>query len=259
MPITAGIDVGAENIKVVVLNNGSAASSIFPLGIESIKKTLEKGLELTAEMAGVAKGEINFIVSTGCGYRDVFFANEKVSGAFCIARAISKITLSASTVVDIGAEKTLVVKCREGRVLNIARNDVCAAGSGRWVEMACKLLDLPANKAGELSLKSNTNIHVESICAVFAETEIISLIHMKNKPEDIMKGVFRGLATRIYPLIIKAGLENNILMVGGLAKNVGIVKAMEAIIGNNIWVPDDPITIGAMGAAIIATERVSKV
>jgi predicted CoA-substrate-specific enzyme activase len=162
---------------------------------------------------------------------------------------------SADTVIDMGADKCLVVKCRDGKPLNTVRNDRCASGTGRFLKVAAKPLGVDVEEMGRLSLDSHKDVEINNTCAVFAESEIISLIHLKQHPEDIARAVFRGLARRVYTMIIKVDFKKDLVMVGGIAKNVGMVKAMEEQAGCHILIPEDPIIVGALGAALIASER----
>jgi predicted CoA-substrate-specific enzyme activase len=162
---------------------------------------------------------------------------------------------SADTVVDIGADKCLVVKCREGRLLNIARNDRCASGTGRFLKVAAAPLGLDPQEMGNLSLISQRTVEITNTCAVFAESEIISLIHQKHRPEDIAKAVFRGLAGRISTLLMKVDFKPDLVIVGGVAKNPGMVNAMEEQAGFPVVVPPEPMITGALGAALLAVQK----
>ncbi|MDD5312682.1 MAG: acyl-CoA dehydratase activase, partial [Dehalococcoidia bacterium] len=159
------------------------------------------------------------------------------------------------TVVDIGADKCLVVKCQHGRPFKTARNDRCAAGTSRFLRIAAKPLGVDVREMGRLALRSQMEIEIDSVCAVFAESEIISLIHQKKHPEDIARAVFKGLASRIYTLLVKVGFEKSLVMVGGVARNEGLVRALEEKAGCSIMIPEEPMIAGALGAALIACEK----
>ncbi len=253
--ITAGIDAGAENMKAVIMGDqGILAYSVIPQGRGAVLAVAQEALNEAAAKAGVIVSDIDSTVATGIGSEYISFA-PKASEASCCARGAGWLLPSAATVVDLGADKCLVVRCREGKLLNVARNDRCASGTGRFLNVAAKPLGIDAAEMGRLSLQSTKSVEINNTCAVFAESEIISLIHLKNNPEDIAKAVFRGLSRRVYTLLIKVSLERDLVMVGGVARNPGMVKAMEEEVGFPIWIPEEPILTGALGGALIAVDR----
>jgi predicted CoA-substrate-specific enzyme activase len=163
---------------------------------------------------------------------------------------------SASIVLDMGAETCMAIRIGKGGVpLNIVRNDRCASGTGRSLKMAAKMLGKSLDEMGALSLLSQEEISINNTCAVFAESEIISKIHNQYRVEDIAKAVFQGLARRAHSLIIKAGQEKDVAMVGGLADNAGMIRALQDELGCAVLVPDQPMIVGALGAALIAREK----
>ena len=254
--ITAGIDAGAENTKVVILGESEIlAYSIVPQGIAPALPVAQKALTEAAERASISPDGIQYVVSTGIGSEYVSFAHEQATESSCCARGVTWWFPHTDTAIDIGADKCLVVKCQHGKPFRTARNDRCAAGTGRFLKIAAKPLGMEVEEMGNLSLQSRSDIGIESTCAVFAESEIISLIHQGYRPEDIAKAVFKGLASRIYTLVLKVGFDKNLVMVGGIAKNIGMVKAMEEQVGCDILVPEEPIISGALGAALIASEN----
>lgn len=254
--ITAGIDVGAENLKVAVLRDGEILShSIAPQGTEAIARLAQRALSEAIARAGLSPGDIEYLAATGVGSAYIPSANEQATEVSCCARGTAWALPSARTVIDIGAEKCLVLRCEQGRAFKSARNDKCAAGTGRCLRIASKLLRVNLEDMGPLSLQSGEEVEIESTCAVFAESEIISLIHKRHRPEDILRGVFKGLARRIYPLVMSVGLERDVAMVGGIARSIGMVRAMQEQLGCEVLVPGEPLIVGALGAALIAAER----
>ena len=253
--ITVGIDAGAENMKAVILgDHGIISYSVIPQGKDAVPSVAEGALKEAAEKAGVALSDIDYMVATGIGSEYISFVQEKATESSCCARGASWLLPSTDTIIDMGADHCLVVRCRDGKLLNTARNDRCASGTGRFLKVAAKPLGIDAEEMGKLSLKSQKNVEINNTCAVFAESEIISLIHLKHHPEDIAKAVFRGLARRVYTLIIKVDFKQDLVMVGGVAKNVGMVKAMEEQAGCPILIPEEPIITGALGGALIGAE-----
>lgn len=254
--ISAGIDAGAENIKVVIVEDERILShSVIPVGRQRIREVVDAALREAIEKAGILASQIESAVGTGVGSNHISSAHEKVSEASCCACGVTWLLPSTDTAIDMGADKCLVVRCEDGKLLNTARNDRCASGTGRFLKVAAKPLGINIEEMGKLSLTSQNRVEINNTCAVFAESEIISLIHLNNRPEDIAKGVFRGLARRVYTLLIKVGFKQDLVMVGGVAKNAGMVKAMEEQAGCSILVPGEPIIVGAFGGALIAAQR----
>jgi len=254
--ITAGIDVGAENTKALIFGaDRILAYSILPQGLQTALPVAEKALAEAAANAGIKVSEIDYLVATGIGSEQVTFCHEYASESAASARGASWLMPETDTAVDIGADKCLVIKCQRGRPFRTARNDRCAAGTSRFLRIAAKPLGINVEEMGRLALRSQEEIEIDSVCAVFAESEIISLIHQKKRPEDIARAVFRGLASRIYTLVVKVGFEKNLVMVGGVAKNVGLVRALEEKTGCRIMIPEEPMIAGALGAALIACEK----
>lgn len=258
--ITGGIDAGGEYLKVVLLDDNKILScSSLPYGRESVLATAQAGLNDAIDKAGIPQSVIEYIAATGSNRGEVSSTQGNFAEPSCCARGANWLAPSTRTVIDLGCDKCTVLKCDSGGVLRIARNDRCAAGTGRYLKMISRLLQVTEEEAGQLSLQSREAINIEATCTVFVESEIISLIHQGRAPEDILRGVFRGLAHRIYPLLLKVAFEREVTLVGGMARNVGIIKALEEQIGYSLVIPEEPIIVGALGAAIMARENVNDV
>ena len=254
--LTAGVDAGAENTKVVILMDDRILShSIIPQGMEGVLPVVQRAMQEALTLAGIKLDKIENIVGTGIGSEYIPFARSQATESSCCARGGSWLCPSMNTLIDIGANKCLVVRCQNGKPLNTVRNDRCASGTGRFLKVAAKPLGVDVEEMGRLSLQSQGEVEISSTCTVFAESEIISLIHLKHRPEDIAKAVFKGLAQRIYTMMLKVGFQKDLLMVGGIACNIGIVKAVAELAGCPVIVPENPILTGALGAALIAAER----
>jgi predicted CoA-substrate-specific enzyme activase len=241
------------------MRDGQVASyCVLPAGGEITAVVAEQALRQAAETAGISVGDVSdigFIAATGSGRKSVPFAKQKTPELACLAKATGWLFPSGKTVIDIGAEKCLALQISGGRTLNFALNDKCAAGSGAFLETVADMLHLPLDDIGPLSLRSQEALEIKNTCVVFAESEIISLIHAKKAREDILRGVFEGLALSIYSLMTRIGVEQDVVMVGGVAKNIGMVKALEKHVGLDIIVPDNPEIAGALGAALVAIEK----
>jgi len=254
--ITAGIDLGCEWAKVVLLEENKILSFIIaPYGMEPISAVARKGFEEALRKAGIQKEQINSLGIVGSRREAASLGGDLLTESICCARGAARLFPATRTIIDLGAEKCLVVGCEAGRPLRSARNDRCAAGTGRYLRMVSKLLNVPVEETEQLSRQTESDVDIETTCAVFAESEIISLLHQKHTPAEIIRGVFKGLAQRIYPLLMNVGLKNDVVMIGGLARNEGLVKAIEVAAKAKICVPEEPAIVGALGAAIVTWER----
>ncbi len=254
--LVIGVDAGAEYLKLIILDDSIIQSyAIIPYLEGSVLSALQRGLDEALNKAQVRENDVEHMVVTGVERQAISCAHEQIQEAFCCARGVTYLFPSAKTVLDLGADKCLAVRFEGTNVLSTAMNDRCAAGSGRFLKMVSNLLSVGMNEMGQLSLQSEKGVDIENTCTVFAESEIISLVHQKHAPKNIIKGAFTGLARRIYPLLATVGFEKDIALVGGLAKNIGLVKAIEDELGFSALIPGEPIIIGALGAAIIGMNR----
>ncbi len=211
-------------------------------------------LNQAAEKAKVSVNDVGHIVATGVGRKYITLATEESPEFLCLSKGIDFLLPSTRTLLDLGARKSLAVKCSGGKTMKFATSSKCAAGTGTYLEMVANVLNVNIYEMGELFFKSKESLEMESTCAVFAESEIISLVHAGAKPEDIVKGVFRGLAGRIYSQLLEVGIEKHVAVVGGVAKSKAMVSALEEKVGFKILVPENPEIVGALGAALIAQE-----
>ncbi len=145
-----------------------------------------------------------------------------------------------------------------GKITDFAVNEKCASGAGSFVEMISSALEVSLEEMGQLSLKSAKSVPINAQCAVFAESEVISLIHARTPKEDISRAVLEALASRISSLARRAGLKQKVILIGGLAKNPGFVRALENDLGTEILLPDHPEFVSALGAALVAEEKAKK-
>jgi benzoyl-CoA reductase subunit D len=208
--------------------------------------------------AGIGRDKLDYIVVTGRGKSFIALADDTAPDAMCLARGIHAVLPGVHSVLDVGAEKALAVRCSEGRVINMASSDKCASGTGTSLQMVSDILDVSLEQMGEISLSSTEVVEVDNTCAVFAESEIISLVHAKKKPRDILKGVYRGLALRLHPLLVQVGLEREVTLAGGVAMDKGVRRALEEKLGYEVVIPGNPFTVNALGAAMIAEAQVGR-
>jgi len=256
-PLFAGIDIGSLSTDVVLLDAGGgvAGSAVVATGA-STRKACAEALARALAGAGGGEADIAFAVATGYGRESVSSAGLRVTEITCHARGARHLFPEARTVFDIGGQDSKVIRLSpDGKVIDFAMNDKCAAGTGRFLEVMARALEMDLEEMGPRSLRSKKALAVSSMCTVFAESEVISLIASGAAPEDIARGIHAAVADRIAALAERTGIVPPAVMTGGVAKNPGARKALEDRFGLSLLVPVEPQTAGALGAALIAREK----
>ncbi len=254
--LAAGVDVGAATAKAAILNGTKLISShVMPTG-ENVKNAADAVMKQVLDKAGVSINDIGYIVATGYGRRKVEFANEVMTELSCHAKGVNVVIPQARTVIDIGGQDSKVISIDEnGNIANFAMNDKCAAGTGRFLEVMAKALNASIEEIGPISLNGMAPCRISSTCTVFAESEMVTLRAEGESRENILAGIHAAMAHRVVIMGNAVGFKNQIVFTGGVARNTGMKKALQDRIGKEIFVPEDPQIIGALGAAIIARER----
>ncbi len=264
--VTAGIDIGSLSADVVILHfddsdeRGRILSySIIPTGVGA-EKTAKKALDVALEKTSIDIKDINFIVATGYGRVNIPFANKNVSEISCHAKGANYTFNSARTVLDMGGQDCKVITCDEtGKVKSFIMNDKCAAGAGRSMEVMAKLVGIPLESVGELSLKIvDKPSDITSTCVLFAHSEVVELLRRGVHKNDILAGACEALTNRVLSLMGRSQIETDLVISGGIAKNIGITKRIEEKLGFSVKIPEEPQIIGALGAAIFAKEILQK-
>lgn len=253
--VVAGIDVGSETTKVLLLGHGEVlARGIAPSGLD-LKEAVQNALNEALAQATLARDALGTVISTGLGRRAVHFAKDDISEFTAAARGAIFLHPNARTVIDVGAEDARVTRCdASGRASTFATNDKCASGTGCFVRTMARTLELPLEEMGPLSLQSSAPVDMCATCVIFAETEVVSLIHTKTPQADIVRAIHDAIASRIAAIARRVGIEAEVILVGGVAKNVGFVASMEAALGTKVLVPEHPEFVTALGAALVAQE-----
>lgn len=251
--ITAGIDIGNQTIKVVILKENKILSSCCLVISGDVISVSQTALDVALTNGQISLDNISSILVTGVGKEKVTFAKSYATDLSCHSKGANYYFPGVRTVIDIGAENCRVSKCdQEGRLLDFTMNDKCATGTGIFLETVAKMLETTVAEIGPLSLKSHRTLTLTTTCAVFAESEIVTEIHRGSPKEEIMWGAHGSVALKTSSLLKRIGITEDVVMTGGVAKNIGVVEALKAQIGLNILVPPDPQVIGALGAAILA-------
>ncbi len=256
MTAVAGIDIGSVTAKTVILDEDKRvlAYSIVEEGLVnewaavlSLKRALKK--------AALRRRQLRRIVSTGYGRELVTFSNMTVTEITCHARGAHFLVPEARTVIDIGGQDSKVMSLdEEGRVATFQMNDKCAAGTGRFLEVMSRALRLTPQRMEALAAESQHPCSVSSVCTVFSESEIISLSAKGCPKQDIVAGLYESIARRTIGLLSAISIRPKVVMTGGVAKNKQLVKVLERMAGIEIFIPEEPQIVGALGAALIALE-----
>ncbi len=256
--IAVGIDVGSLTAQaVVVQNNNIKAYSIVDTGANSQRAAL-KAFETALDQAGLTKDDLYYVVATGYGRVRVPFADLQVTEITCHARGAFYYYPEARTIIDIGGQDSKVISIDDlGMVTDFVMNDKCAAGTGRFLEVMAKALEVEVDTISDLADTSTKAATITSLCTVFAESEVVSLIGQGTPPEDIAAGLLNSVAERTVALAKRVGLQPLVVMTGGVAKNRGVVQSLAAGLGCRVNVPPEPQIVGALGAALIAASNLT--
>ncbi len=258
MPV-AGIDVGSLTAEVVLMDRGEVLHYvIMPTGSNS-KAAAEKAIESALKTAGLSRSDIKYIVATGYGRVSIEFADKRVTEITCHGRGAYFLNPKVRTVIDIGGQDSKVILLNdEGRVLDFAMNDKCAAGTGRFLEVMAQALEVELSGLADLSDKAKNTVAISSMCTVFAESEVVSLIAQGIPQEDIARGLHQSIADRTAGMVRRVGLEEVVMITGGVAKNRAVVRALSEKLKTEIIVPPEPQIAGALGAALLAEEEIAQ-
>ena len=255
--LCAGLDIGSLWTKAVVLRGGSVAGwSMVPSteGSGAAQGALQEALGPT----GAGLHDLGAVVATGAGRKEVPFATRQASEVLCAARGIARLHPGTCGVIDMGGESTRVVKLDEnGQVNEYALNDKCAAGTGIFLDAMARAMGVDVADMGPLSQKSTREVEITSMCVAFAESEVVSLVHNRTPREDILRGIHKSIASRVFGMVTRVGLngsQGRTMVIGGLAQNVGIVACLEDMMKKKLEVPENPRIVVALGAALVAED-----
>ncbi len=252
----AGIDCGAKFVKALILDNGNVLAKGVVLSGFDQKAAAQGALDEALKEAGISQKDVSHITATGTGKEEAVFAQSTFTEVGANARAINRIYPSVRTIIDVGAEAGRAIRINEqGKVIDFAVNDKCAAGAGTFTETMARALELKVEDMGALSLKSQKSVPMNAQCVVFAESEVVSLIHAKHSKEDISRAVHDAVADRIASMARRIGIEKDVALVGGVAKNVGFVDSLKRDLEVDLLIPEDPDFSCALGAAMVAAEK----
>ena len=257
--IVAGCDVGSLSAEAVIMSDGSIISSeiirVRPRPEQSATDVMDKALSKT----GLTYKDIECCVSTGYGRERIPFANGNVSELSCHGKGAQWLVPSVRTVIDVGGQDCKVIRVDEnGKLLNFVMNDKCAAGTGRFLEFMAKVLGVGIEDLGPLALATEKPAPITNMCSIYAESEVLHYVYEGKNPAEIAAGINHAMAERVNSLVKRVGVEKDVCITGGVAKNIGVVKNLEEMLQVNAEaLPVDPQIVGAIGASLFAKEELS--
>jgi len=260
IPYFVGVDIGSVFFKAAVVAGSKLVSyHIIPSG-GNYKLAAGEVVTGALTKAKLSWEDIISTVATGYGGSNVSFASQLITDVSCQSRGAFHLFPSARTVIDIGGQFSRVIKLDgRGRATAFLMSEKCAGGSGRFLQIIAHVLQIDLEEIGLLSLKSKKKINFNTGCAVFAETEAVSRIAEGATTEDILAGVHGALAAKIQNLVERLGIEPDCALVGGGAKDIGLVKSIREGLGRSLLVPEEPQIVAALGAALLAEEKAASI
>ena len=253
----AGVDVGSTQTKAIIVDERGAIVGRALADMETSMKTIaHDAFRAALDNAGIAEGDVEYVVGTGYGRYNVQFGREQVTEISCHARGAVTLFPGTRTVIDIGGQDTKAIRIGpEGNVLNFTMNDKCAAGTGRFLGAASFALEMSLGALGPLALTSQNPVRITTTCTVFAESEIISHLAKGILPEDVLMGVHQAITSRCVSLARRVGIESEVTFTGGVSRNVAMVRLLSEELGLPVNVSEDAHFCGALGAALVAHDR----
>jgi predicted CoA-substrate-specific enzyme activase len=264
MRIAAGVDVGSTQTKAILLKeNGGAGPAILARALTdtgaNVRKAAESAFEQCSKAAGISANDVGFVVGTGYGRYKISFGNAQMTEISCHAKGAHFLCPGTRTVIDMGGQDSKAISVGpSGEVLDFVMNDKCAAGTGRFLANAADVMGISLDEIGPVSLQAKRPVKITTVCTVFVESDILSYLAQGKRGEDILGGVHLAIAKRTLSLARRVPIEPEITMTGGVARNVGMVRALEEVLGRPLKISPDAHFMGAVGAALFALEKLGQ-
>lgn len=258
MAYAAGVDVGSTQTKAVIIDERRqiVSRALVDTGANVIQAA-ENAYQQTLDAGRLREEEVEYVIGTGYGRYRVTFGNTQVTEISCHGRGAVHMFPQTRTVVDMGGQDTKAISVSEtGEILDFCMNDKCAAGTGRFLGAASSALDIPLDELGPTALQAERPVKISTTCTVFAESEVLSWLGKGKKIDDILLGVHQSIAARSIGLLRRVGIEDEVTFTGGVAKNVGMIEALQAGLGRQINVSPESHYMGALGAALFALDHI---
>ena len=256
---TLGIDVGSTASKCIILKNGTEIVSKALIDVGAGTSGPQRAINEVLANCGLTREDMSYVLATGYGRNSLEgLADKQMSELSCHARGAYFLFPEVRTVIDIGGQDVKVLHIENGAMVNFQMNDKCAAGTGRFLDVMARILEVDVNDLGTLGAQSTKYVGISSTCTVFAESEVISQLANDTDKCDIINGIHMSVAGRVAGLAHRVGVQDRVVMTGGVAQNSGVVKALEDQLGHKVHT--SPLTqyVGALGAALFAYKRCKK-
>ncbi|MCP4422264.1 MAG: 2-hydroxyglutaryl-CoA dehydratase [Chloroflexi bacterium] len=258
MAYSAGVDVGSTQTKAVIINeSGEIVSRALVDTGANVIQAAEGAYQQALEDGNIREVEVEYVIGTGYGRYRVTFGNTQITEISCHGRGAVHMFPDTRTVLDMGGQDTKAIQISDtGEIVDFCMNDKCAAGTGRFLGAASAALDIPLPELGTTALKADKPVRISTTCTVFAESEVLSWLGKGKKIENILLGVHQSIASRSVGLMRRVGIEDQVTFTGGVAKNIGMISALEEKIGLKLNVSEDSHYMGALGAALFAMDHI---
>ena len=256
---TIGIDIGSLATKVVLLDDNKLVDYRVDRSTYDFKRIGHNLFDDILEKNNLKSSDV-YVMSTGYGRNSIDIADDRITEITAHARGTQYFFPEVHSVIDIGGQdsKAIVISKKTGKVIDFQMNDKCAAGTGRFLEVMARALEVPIEEIGTFALKSNDPAAISSTCTVFAESEVISLFARGASKEAIASGIHKSIARRVAGMAKRIGVAPQLAFCGGVAKNNAVKKYLEVELGFDIVRPEHPQLTGAIGAALIAQKNIQK-
>ncbi|MDR2203556.1 MAG: acyl-CoA dehydratase activase [Nitrososphaerota archaeon] len=254
--IAVGFDVGAQSVKVIVLNNGKVLSRAKTFSGFDHVQALQDAIEEALKLANITQADVTIFTATGSSMEASPYNASTVSMMSAIAKAGTYFFSKARTIIDVGAEEARAVKCDDrGVMVDFVVNERCAAGAGAFVEAMARALEVKMEDMGVLSLEAERASSINAACVIFGESDVVSLIHKQEPKCEIARAVYDAMADRVSSMVHRIGVNSDVVLVGGVAKDVGFVSSLKRKLGVDVLIAEFPEFAGALGAALIGLTK----
>lgn len=258
--ITIGIDLGTQSVKAVILKDSVVLSRSQAFSGFDPTKAAEQVVGEALQKAQLSLEAVNHVTATGSAMDMAPYAKSTVSMMSADAKAGVHLFPKARTIIDVGAEEARAVKCdAKGIMMDFVVNERCAAGAGAFIEAMARALEVKLEEMGPLSLKAERASPINATCVIFGESDVVSLIHRRESKPEIARAIFDAMADRVSSMVYRLGVNPDVVLVGGVGKDVGFVASLKRKLGIDILIPDHSEFVGALGAALVAASRVKEV
>jgi benzoyl-CoA reductase subunit D len=257
--ITAGIDLGTQSVKAVILKDGAVISRGQVFSGFDPAKAAEQAVGEALKKAKLSLSDVDHVTATGSGMDMAPHSNSTINMMGADAKAGVYLFPKARTIIDIGAEEARAVKCdNKGIMVDFIVNERCAAGAGAFIEAMARALEVKLEDIGPLSLKAERASPINATCVIFGESDVVTLIHRQESKPEIARAIFDAMADRISSMVHRLGVNPDVVLVGGVAKDVGFIASLKRKLCVDVLIPEYPEYAGALGAALVAVNRVKK-